>query len=107
MANISFIAPDGRTVGIDVPDGWTLMQAARSEGVEGIEAECGGSCACATCYVYIEGAAAANVPPPGENELLMLDSVAAELRPNSRLCCQITAAPALEGLVVRVAETQG
>jgi 2Fe-2S ferredoxin len=107
MAKISFIAPGGRTVGIDVQDGWTLMQAARSEGVEGIEAECGGSCACATCHVYIEGDAAANVPPPGENELLMLDSVAAELRPNSRLSCQIAAAPALQGLIVRVAETQG
>jgi 2Fe-2S ferredoxin len=104
---MSFIEPGGRTVGIDVPDGWTLMQAARSNGIEGIEAECGGSCACATCHVYIEGAAAANVPSPQESELLMLDSVAAELRPNSRLSCQITAGPALEGLIVRVAETQG
>jgi 2Fe-2S ferredoxin len=107
MDKISFIEPGGRTVGIGVPDGWTLMQAARSNGVEGIEAAYGDACAGATCHVYIEGAAATYVPPPGENELLMLDNVAAELRPNSRLSCQITAAPALEGLIIRVAETQG
>jgi 2Fe-2S ferredoxin len=106
MVKITFIEPSGIEKVLDVPEGWSLMQAATANGVEGIEAECGGSCACATCHVYLEGAPAANAPPPEEHELGMLELTAAERKPNSRLSCQIKAAPAIEGLVVRIAETQ-
>lgn len=106
MVKITFIEPSGSEKVIDVPEGWTLMQAATAHGVEGIEAECGGSCACATCHVYLEGAPAGKVPAPEELEVGMLDCTAAERKPNSRLSCQIKAAPEIDGIVVRVADIQ-
>ena len=106
MVKVVFIEPAGGEVELDATEGWSLMQVATSQGVDGIEAECGGSCACATCHCYVEGEAAEAVPPPSESELAMLDHVVAERRPNSRLSCQIKATPMIEGLIVRVAETQ-
>jgi 2Fe-2S ferredoxin len=85
---------------VDVTDGWSLMQGATANGVDGIVGECGGSCACATCHCYVDETRMADLPPPSEGELDMLDNVAAERRPNSRLACQIKASAALEGLVV-------
>lgn len=105
MPKITFIEPDGARVELDVPVGWTLMQGATTNGVAGIEAECGGSCACATCHCYVESLAD-RLPAPGETELSMLANVAAERRPNSRLSCQIRAEAALEGMVVRFPERQ-
>ena len=67
------------------------MQGATANGVDGIVGECGGSCACATCHCYVDEARLADLPPPSEGELGMLDNVAAERRPNSRLACQIKA----------------
>lgn len=106
MVRVVFIEPTGNEVALEAADGWSLMQVATSQGVEGIEAECGGSCACATCHCYAEGEAAARLPPPSEAELAMLEHVVAERRPSSRLSCQIKAAPEIEGLILRVAETQ-
>jgi 2Fe-2S ferredoxin len=106
MVKLTFIEPSGNEVTLDAPEGWSLMQVATSKGVEGIEAECGGSCACATCHCYVEGEAASHLAAPQESELAMLDMVVAERRPNSRLSCQIKAEPSLEGLVLRVAEVQ-
>ena len=106
MVEVVFIEPSGNEVTLEATEGWSLMQVATSSGVEGIDAECGGSCACATCHCYAEGEAAANLPPPSEGELAMLDNVAAERRPSSRLSCQIKAAPEIEGLILRVAEVQ-
>lgn len=106
MVKVVFIEPGGAEVELDAPEGWSMMQVATSKGVDGIEAECGGSCACATCHCYVEGAAAANLPAPEEGETAMLEHVVAERRPNSRLSCQIKATPALEGLVLRIAEVQ-
>ena len=106
MVKVVFIQPEGGEVEVDAAEGWSLMQVATSKGVDGIEAECGGSCACATCHVWVEGEAAANLPAPLDGELAMLDNVAAERRPNSRLSCQIKVGPELEGLVVRVADLQ-
>lgn len=105
MPKITFIEPDGNPVDLEVPEGWTLMQGATANGVAGIEAECGGSCACATCHCYVE-TLADRLPPPGETEESMLANVAAERRPNSRLSCQIRATPALDGMVVRLPERQ-
>lgn len=106
MVRVVFVEPSGERVEIDATEGWSLMQVATSKGVEGIEAECGGSCACATCHCYVEGEAATRLPPAGEGELAMLENVVAERRPESRLSCQIRATAEIEGLVVRVAETQ-
>ena len=106
MVRVVFIEPTGNEVTLEAAEGWSLMQVATSNGVEGIDAECGGSCACATCHCYAEGAAAAELPPPSEAELAMLEHVTAERRPSSRLSCQIKAAPEIAGLILRVAETQ-
>jgi 2Fe-2S ferredoxin len=106
MTRITCIEPDGQRVEIQITDGWSLMQGAVAQGVRGIEAECGGACSCATCHCYVDPAWAARLPPPAEGELQMLDNVAAERRPGSRLSCQITISPGLEGLVVAFPERQ-
>ncbi len=106
MPNITFIEPSGDERVVDVPLGWSLMQAATSKGVEGIDAECGGSCACATCHCYVDDARLGELPAPSAGELDMLENVAAERRPNSRLACQIKATAALEGLIVHLPEMQ-
>lgn len=106
MVKLTFIEPSGSEVAIEAQEGWSAMQVATSKGVEGIDAECGGSCACATCHCYVEGDAAARLPAPLDGELAMLDNVAAERRPNSRLSCQIKVTPEIEGLILRVAEVQ-
>jgi 2Fe-2S ferredoxin len=106
MVKVVFIEPAGGEVELDAQDGWSAMQVAMSKGVDGIEAECGGSCACATCHCYVEGEAAARLPAPLDGELAMLENVAAERRPNSRLSCQIKLTPDVAGLVLRVAEVQ-
>jgi 2Fe-2S ferredoxin len=106
MTHITYIEPAGRTVTVDVNDGWSLMQAATANGIDGIVGECGGSCACATCHCYVDEARLADLPPPATNELEMLECVAAERRPNSRLSCQIKASATLEGLVLTLPDTQ-
>ncbi len=105
MPKVTYIEPSGKAVELNAPDGWTAMQTATTNGVEGIEAECGGSCACATCHCYVE-AGLDRLAPPSATELAMLENVAAERRPNSRLSCQIKLAAGLEGLVLRFPETQ-
>ncbi len=106
MANITYIEPSGNAVTVAVTDGWSLMQGATANGVDGIVAECGGSCACATCHCYVDASRITDLPPPSQGELDMLANVAAERRTNSRLSCQIKAAPALDGLVVTLPDTQ-
>lgn len=106
MPNITYIEPSGHSATLAVPDGWSLMQGAIANGIDGIIGECGGSCACATCHCYVEEARAGELAAPAENELAMLDSVAAERRPNSRLACQIKATAALDGLRITLPETQ-
>ncbi len=106
MTRVTCIEPDGATVSIDIRDGCSLMQGAVSEGVQGIEAQCGGACSCATCHCYVDAAWIAKLPPPAEAESLMLTNVAAELRPGSRLSCQIRIAPELAGLVVAFPDRQ-
>ena len=105
MSKVTFIEPAGNAVEIEVADVWSLMQAATSNGVDGMEAECSGSCACATCHCYVESHEEL-LPAPAENEMAMLDNVAAERRSNSRLGCQIKMSDALDGIVVRLPATQ-
>jgi 2Fe-2S ferredoxin len=106
MANITYIEANGTSTTVNVPDGWSLMQAATTNGIDGILGECGGSCACATCHCYVDELLAKVLPAPSDTELEMLSNVAAERRPNSRLACQLKASAALEGVSVSLPETQ-
>lgn len=106
MAHITFIEASGQSTTVNLAEGWSLMQGATANGVDGILGECGGSCACATCHCYVDEARLGDLPPASAGELEMLENVAAERRPNSRLACQLKASAALEGLIVRLPETQ-
>ncbi|MBI5264926.1 MAG: 2Fe-2S iron-sulfur cluster binding domain-containing protein [Bradyrhizobium sp.] len=107
MVRIIYVEPSGNPRTVDVTEEWSLMQGATANGVDGIVGECGGSCACGTCHCYVEESRLAELPPPSSTEQDTLDGVAAEIKPNSRLACQIRATAALEGLVVTLPETQG
>src|SRR5215213_8629596 len=88
MAKISFVDHNGETRIIDVENGATVMEAAIRNAIPGIEAECGGACACATCHVYVDEAWRGKVGAPSPMEEDMLD-FGFDVRPNSRLSCQI------------------
>ena len=105
MPRITFTDAGGGRREIDAPAGLTLMEAARQQGVEGIIAQCGGACACATCHVYVDPAALARLEPPEDMEQGMLES-AWEPRANSRLSCQILITADLDGLHVTVPRQQ-
>jgi ferredoxin, 2Fe-2S len=101
MAKITFIQPDGSQQIVEAAPGVTVMEAARLARVPGIEAECGGACACATCHVYVDAVWTAKAGKAAAMEEDMLD-FAFDVRPESRLCCQIKVSDGLDGLVVRV-----
>jgi 2Fe-2S ferredoxin len=98
---ITFIQPDGASLVVEAEPGSTVMEAAKLNSVPGIEAECGGACACATCHIYVDAAWGEKTGKPSEMEEDMLD-FAFDVRPESRLSCQIKVTPSLDGLVVRV-----
>lgn len=105
MAKITFIQPDGAVQTVEAEPGLTVMEAAKINNVPGIEAECGGACACATCHVYVDEGWRAKTGKPEPMEEDMLD-FAFDVREESRLCCQIKVTAALDGLVVRVPAKQ-
>ena len=105
MPKITYIAPDGTKSEIDAPVGSTVMENAVKNMVDGIEAECGGACACATCHVYVDDAWAEKIGTPAAMEEDMLD-FAYDVRPTSRLSCQIKVNEELDGLVVHIPERQ-
>jgi 2Fe-2S ferredoxin len=105
MARITFIQPDGSEQVVDAVPGITVMEAAKLNMVPGIEAECGGACACATCHVYIDEDWREKTGTPSQMEEDMLD-FAFDVRESSRLSCQIRVTPGLDGLVVRVPAKQ-
>jgi len=106
MPIITYISHTGETTRVDVPAGDSVMEGAVQNGIEGIVAECGGSCMCATCHVYVDEAFLPLLDPIDETQEAMLECTAAERLPNSRLSCQIKVTPKLEGLIVRMPETQ-
>jgi ferredoxin, 2Fe-2S len=106
MPRVTFIEPSGMRREIDAPIGVTLMEAAVQNGVQGIVAQCGGACACATCHVYIDAAWTAKLEAREEMEEGMLEC-AWEPRENSRLSCQIHMTASLDGLEVTVPQRQG
>lgn len=105
MATITFIEHDGTIREVSAENGSTIMEAAIRNSVPGIEAECGGACACATCHVYVDDAWTEKVGPASAMEEDMLD-FAFDIRPGSRLSCQIKVSDALDGLVVRTPARQ-
>jgi len=105
MAKITFIQPDGQTQTVEAEAGLTVMEAAKLANVPGIEAECGGACACATCHVYVDEPWREKTGKPSDMEEDMLD-FAFDVREESRLCCQIRVTADIDGLVVRVPAKQ-
>ncbi|MBL8581120.1 MAG: (2Fe-2S)-binding protein [Rhizobiaceae bacterium] len=106
MTKITYIAFDGTRFDVDAQNGSTVMENAVRNAIPGIEAECGGACACATCHVYVDEAWKEAVGEPDPMEEDMLD-FAYDVRPTSRLSCQIRVSDALDGLVVQIPERQG
>lgn len=105
MAKITFIQDDGTQQTVDAEDGMTVMESAVKNMVPGIDADCGGACACATCHVYVEPDWLEATGEREEMEEDMLD-FAFDVRDNSRLSCQIKVSADLDGLTVRVPEKQ-
>lgn len=105
MTQLTIVAFDGTRFELDAAEGSTVMENAVRNSVPGIEAECGGACACATCHVYVDDAWVATVGAPSPMEEDMLD-FAVDVRPSSRLSCQIKVTAGLNGLVVHVPERQ-
>ena len=105
MAKITYIAADGTRYEVEAENGSTVMENAIRNAIPGILAECGGACACATCHVYVDEAWAAKTGSPSPMEEDMLD-FAFDVRPTSRLSCQIKVSDELDGLIVTVPERQ-
>ncbi len=105
MARITYIAAGGAARTLDVPDGVSLMEAAVANGVAGIDGDCGGNCACATCHVHVDDAWLLAAGAKSDMEAAMLD-FAEGVAADSRLACQIIAAPTLDGMVVRTPTSQ-
>jgi 2Fe-2S ferredoxin len=106
MPKITFIEHDGATHTVEAEIGATVMETALRNDVASIVAECGGSCTCATCLVHVDDAWSPIVGPPSSEEEDMLDS-AFEVKPSSRLACQIKVTPELDGLIVHTPAYQG
>jgi 2Fe-2S ferredoxin len=105
MPKLTIIAFDGTRHELDVQSGSTVMENAVRNSIPGIEAECGGACACATCHVYVDEQWSPTVGAPEAMEEDLLD-FAYDVRPTSRLSCQIKMNDGLDGLVVHVPERQ-
>ncbi|VAW19795.1 Ferredoxin, 2Fe-2S [hydrothermal vent metagenome] len=106
MTKITFVEADGTRHETDAENGSSVMETALGAGVQGIVGECGGACTCATCHVYVDEAWSEKTGAPSAMEEDMLD-FAFEVKPNSRLSCQITVKDELDGLVVFVPSQQG
>ena len=106
MPKVTYVQPDGISKVVEVRAGTTAMEAAVDNDVEGIVAECGGACSCATCHVYVDPEFAGRLPEMSGDEDEMLEAAASERLPTSRLSCQIEMTDDLDGLVVRLPEAQ-
>jgi ferredoxin, 2Fe-2S len=105
MPKIKYIEHNGKEHEVDVPVGWSVMEGAVKNLIPGIDADCGGACACATCHVYVAQEWLAKMPPKQDMEETMLD-FAQDLEPNSRLSCQLKVTPEFEGLTVTMPKSQ-
>ena len=105
MPKVTFIEYNGTAHSVEAKDGQTIMEAAVTNMVPGIDADCGGACACATCHVYVENDWPNKLDPRDDMEESMLD-FAENVEDNSRLSCQIRMDDKLDGITVRLPETQ-
>ena len=105
MAKITYIESDGTEHPVEVKAGMSVMEGAVKNNIPGIDADCGGACACATCHVYVDEAWTDKTGSPSPMEESMLD-FAENVLPTSRLSCQIKVTDALDGLTVRMPESQ-
>lgn len=105
MVKVTFIQSNGGEKVVEIEEGFSLMEGAVRNSIEGIDADCGGSCTCATCHVYVAAPWMGRLPARSEDEETMLE-YAVESGPQSRLSCQIKVSSALDGLVVRIPKTQ-
>ncbi len=106
MPKITYIEHNGAKHEVDVPVGHTVMEGARDNNVPGIEADCGGACACSTCHVYIDAAWVPKIAPKEAMEADMLDFAFEPNAETSRLTCQIQVTAEMDGLVVQMPERQ-
>ena len=105
MAKITYMQFDGTENVIDVKPGLTVMEGAVKNNVRGIDADCGGACACAPCHVFVDQAWVGKIGEKSAMEESMLD-FAENVEPNSRLSCQVKVTAELDGLIVRLPESQ-
>ncbi|SDN41073.1 ferredoxin, 2Fe-2S [Lutimaribacter pacificus] len=106
MARITYIEHNGTEHVVEVPNGMTVMEGARDNNIPGIEADCGGACACSTCHVYVAPEWVDKLPPRDDMEEDMLDFAYEPDPERSRLTCQLKVSDALDGLVVTMPEKQ-
>lgn len=105
MASLKFVTDDGKAQAVDIKYGVSVQEAAIQNGIDGIDAICGGACSCSTCHVYVPEEWAALVGPPGELEEELLEMVPWR-KENSRLSCQIEMSEELDGLTVILPSSQ-
>jgi 2Fe-2S ferredoxin len=105
MPKIKYIEHSGKEHEVEVPEGWSVMEGAVKNLIPGIDADCGGACACATCHVYVQEPWLAKLSPKEDMEETMLD-FAQDLEPNSRLSCQIKVTKELDGFTVKMPKSQ-
>lgn len=106
MTKVIFVQPDGSQKEVDAENGATLMETAVRNDIVGVIGECGGACTCATCHVYVGADWTERVGPPSMMEEDMLD-FAYDIRPSSRLSCQVKISDEFDGLTVEVPKDQG
>ncbi|MBW4985186.1 2Fe-2S iron-sulfur cluster binding domain-containing protein [Mameliella sp. CS4] len=106
MAKITYIEHNGTEHVVDVTTGLTVMEGARDNNIPGIEADCGGACACSTCHVYVAEEWVEKLPAREDMEEDMLDFAYEPDAKRSRLTCQLRVSDALDGLVVQMPEKQ-
>lgn len=105
MAKITYVEFSGKEHVVDAPTGYSVMEGAINNNVRGVIAECGGACSCATCHVYVDDAWIDKLEKKSDLEDAMLEAVC-DVKPNSRLSCQIKVSDELDGLIVRLPEKQ-
>ena len=102
---VTYVQENGTTHTVEVAEGWSLMEGAVKHLIPGIDADCGGACACATCQVYVAPGWEVKLPAKSEMEETMLD-FAPDVKANSRLSCQLRMTADLDGIVLNLPKTQ-
>lgn len=103
---LTFVLSNGERREVEGGPGKTVMDVARDNGIEGVDALCGGSMSCGTCHVFLDGASFSRLGAPAAAEIDMLDLVEGGRRPTSRLSCQIRIDASLDGALIEIPESQ-